>query len=75
MLVFIKMNISESISMSLCLQLMTMLHFIWIGPLEIIVVLAILWAEIGPPAIAGFVVMFAMFPLIQFFGHLTEKYK
>ena len=55
---------------------MTMLHFIWIGPLEVTVVIAIfIWAEIGPQVIAGFVVMFMMVPLIHQFGNLTSKYK
>ncbi|XP_060559052.1 ATP-binding cassette sub-family C member 4-like [Ruditapes philippinarum] len=56
-------------------QLMTMLHFLWIGPLEIIVVLIILWIEIGPPAVAGFVVMFLMVPVVHLMGGLITKYE
>jgi ATP-binding cassette subfamily C (CFTR/MRP) protein 4 len=54
---------------------MTMLHFLWIGPLEIIVVLIILWIEIGPPAVAGFVVMFLMVPVVHLIGGLITKYE
>ncbi|XP_045158220.2 ATP-binding cassette sub-family C member 4-like [Mercenaria mercenaria] len=56
-------------------QLMTMLHFVWIGPCEVIAVLVILWLQIGPPAIAGFLVIFLMAPLLHLIGKLISKYR
>ncbi|XP_053395758.1 ATP-binding cassette sub-family C member 4-like [Mercenaria mercenaria] len=56
-------------------QLMTMLHFVWIGPGEVIIVLVILWLQIGPPAVAGFLVVFLMAPPLQLIGKLISKYR
>ncbi|XP_053403237.1 ATP-binding cassette sub-family C member 4-like [Mercenaria mercenaria] len=56
-------------------QLMTMLHFVWIGSCEVIAVLVILWHQIGPPAIAGFLVIFFMVPLLHRIGKLMSNYR
>ncbi|XP_053395066.1 ATP-binding cassette sub-family C member 4-like isoform X2 [Mercenaria mercenaria] len=56
-------------------QLMTRLHFAWIGPGEVIAVLVILWLQIGPPAIAGFLMIILMAPLLQLTGKLISKYR
>ncbi len=46
------------------------LHFLWIGPLQAIVVLVILWHELGPAVLAGFGVLLLLIPLQAWMGKL-----
>ncbi|XP_067842586.1 multidrug resistance-associated protein 4 isoform X2 [Heptranchias perlo] len=44
------------------------LHFLWVGPLQAIAVVALLWQEIGPSCLAGMAVLLILMPIQTVFG-------
>ncbi|XP_069746450.1 ATP-binding cassette sub-family C member 4 isoform X3 [Narcine bancroftii] len=44
------------------------LHFVWVGPLQAIAVIALLWYEIGPSCLAGIAVLLILMPVQSIFG-------
>ncbi|XP_070711624.1 ATP-binding cassette sub-family C member 4-like [Pempheris klunzingeri] len=46
------------------------LHYLWIGPLQAIVIVIFLWSEIGPSCLAGMAAITLMLPLQTWFGNL-----
>ncbi|KAL3847450.1 hypothetical protein ACJMK2_018356 [Sinanodonta woodiana] len=56
-------------------QAVVFLHFLWIGPLEGIAVLAILWRELGPSTLAGFSVLLLLVPIQGWMGKLFSKFR
>ncbi|WAR23542.1 ABCC3-like protein, partial [Mya arenaria] len=51
------------------------LHFLWVGPLEAIVVLAILWRELGLSTLSGFAVLLFLVPVQGWMGKLISKFR
>ncbi|XP_052786000.1 ATP-binding cassette sub-family C member 4-like [Mya arenaria] len=56
-------------------QPVSFLHYLWIGPLEAIVVLALLWRELGPSTFAGFAVMLLLIPVQVWMGKLFSRFR
>ncbi|XP_076435453.1 ATP-binding cassette sub-family C member 4-like isoform X2 [Babylonia areolata] len=54
-------------------QAVLFLHFLWIGPLQCIAVLVILWQELGPSVLAGFAVLLLLMPVQGSMGKLFSK--
>ncbi|KAK3729239.1 hypothetical protein RRG08_008566 [Elysia crispata] len=54
-------------------QAVIFLHFLWVGPLQALAVLIILWHELGPSVLAGFVVLLLLIPVQGFMGKLFSK--
>ncbi|KAJ3583658.1 hypothetical protein NHX12_016210, partial [Muraenolepis orangiensis] len=54
-------------------ELSIFLHSLWVGPLNVVVVVALLWSVIGPSCLAGYVVLFLM-PLQSLSGKLFSKF-
>ncbi|XP_070538062.1 ATP-binding cassette sub-family C member 4-like isoform X3 [Ptychodera flava] len=52
---------------------MIFIHYLWIGPLESIVVLVLLWREIGPSCLAGFAILVIMMPFQGLMGKVFSK--
>ncbi|KAG7502092.1 Multidrug resistance-associated 4 [Solea senegalensis] len=49
------------------------LHFLWIGPLQAVVVIVLLIYAIGPSCLAGMAVFFILMPLQTMFGRLFSR--
>uniref|UniRef100_UPI00398F2F2F ATP-binding cassette sub-family C member 4 n=1 Tax=Pristiophorus japonicus TaxID=55135 RepID=UPI00398F2F2F len=49
-------------------QVTIFLHFLWVGPLQAIAVVALLWQEIGPSCLAGMSVLLILMPTQTIFG-------
>ncbi|XP_069104134.1 ATP-binding cassette sub-family C member 4-like isoform X2 [Argopecten irradians] len=49
------------------------LHYLWVGPCQAIPVLIILWQELGPSTLAGFVVLLLLVPVQSWMGKLFSK--
>ncbi|XP_066562799.1 ATP-binding cassette sub-family C member 4 [Amia ocellicauda] len=49
------------------------LHFLWVAPLQVAAVIALLWEEIGPSCLAGMAVLIFLMPLQTFFGRLFSS--
>ncbi|XP_052782620.1 ATP-binding cassette sub-family C member 4-like isoform X3 [Mya arenaria] len=56
-------------------QAVIFLHFLWVGPLEAIAVLAILWRQLGPSTLAGFAVLLLLVPVQGYMGKLFSKFR
>ncbi|KAK0054448.1 multidrug resistance-associated protein 4, partial [Biomphalaria pfeifferi] len=54
-------------------QAVVFLHFLWVGPVQAIAVLIILWHELGPSVLAGFFVLLLLIPVQGFMGKLFSK--
>ncbi|XP_072433976.1 ATP-binding cassette sub-family C member 4 isoform X3 [Chiloscyllium punctatum] len=54
-------------------QLTIFLHFLWVGPLQAIVVGVLLWQEIGPSCLAGMVILLILMPTQTIFGKLFSE--
>uniref|UniRef100_A0A3P8TH99 Multidrug resistance-associated protein 4 n=1 Tax=Amphiprion percula TaxID=161767 RepID=A0A3P8TH99_AMPPE len=50
------------------------LHYLWVGPLQAVVIIVLLWEEIGPSCLAGVAVIALMMPLQTWFGKLFSQY-
>ncbi|CAJ1086991.1 LOW QUALITY PROTEIN: multidrug resistance-associated protein 4-like [Xyrichtys novacula] len=46
------------------------LHYLWVGPLQAVVIIVYLWYEIGPSCLAGMTAIVLMLPLQTWFGKL-----
>uniref|UniRef100_A0A3B4U443 Multidrug resistance-associated protein 4 n=1 Tax=Seriola dumerili TaxID=41447 RepID=A0A3B4U443_SERDU len=46
------------------------LHYLWVGPLQAMVIVVFLWYEIGPTCLAGVAVVALMLPMQTWFGKL-----
>ncbi|KAM9334128.1 ATP-binding cassette sub-family C member 4-like [Symphorus nematophorus] len=46
------------------------LHYLWVGPLQAMVIIVILWYEIGPSCLAGVAAIALMLPVQTLFGKL-----
>ncbi|XP_070787041.1 ATP-binding cassette sub-family C member 4-like [Enoplosus armatus] len=46
------------------------LHYLWLGPLQAMVIVALLWIEIGPSCLAGVAAIALMMPVQTWFGKL-----
>ncbi|XP_049425689.1 ATP-binding cassette sub-family C member 4-like [Epinephelus fuscoguttatus] len=46
------------------------LHYLWVGPLQAVVIIVLLWYEIGPSCLAGVAVIALMMPVQTWFGKL-----
>ncbi|XP_033832984.1 ATP-binding cassette sub-family C member 4-like isoform X1 [Periophthalmus magnuspinnatus] len=51
------------------------LHYLWIGPLQAAVILALLWYEIGLSCLAGVTIVVLMLPLQTWFGKLFGLFR
>ncbi|XP_063867034.1 ATP-binding cassette sub-family C member 4-like isoform X1 [Scylla paramamosain] len=49
------------------------LHYIWIGPLQTLIVLGILWNEIGPACLAGIMLLLLFVPFQTWLGRVFSK--
>ncbi|KAL5005221.1 hypothetical protein ScPMuIL_018677 [Solemya velum] len=49
------------------------IHFLWVGPLQAIAVIWILWAELGPSTLGGFAVLLLLIPIQAWMGKLFSK--
>ncbi|XP_060582248.1 ATP-binding cassette sub-family C member 4-like isoform X3 [Ruditapes philippinarum] len=56
-------------------QAVIFLHFLWVGPIEAVAVLAILWRELGPSTLAGFAVLLLLVPVQGWMGKLFSKFR
>ncbi|XP_077987381.1 ATP-binding cassette sub-family C member 4-like [Glandiceps talaboti] len=54
-------------------ELSKLFPFVWVGPLECVAVFVILWRQIGPPCLAGFVVLFILIPIQTCVGKVYFK--
>ncbi|XP_041354291.1 ATP-binding cassette sub-family C member 4-like [Gigantopelta aegis] len=54
-------------------QAVIFLHFMWVGPLQALAVLIILWHELGPTVLAGFAVLLLLIPVQGWMGKLFSK--
>uniref|UniRef100_A0AAZ3R6R1 ABC transmembrane type-1 domain-containing protein n=1 Tax=Oncorhynchus tshawytscha TaxID=74940 RepID=A0AAZ3R6R1_ONCTS len=52
------------------LQVTNNLHYLWIAPLQAVVVIILLWYEIGLSCLAGVAVLLFLLPLQTMFGKL-----
>ncbi|KAJ3584634.1 hypothetical protein NHX12_015129, partial [Muraenolepis orangiensis] len=55
-------------------ELSIFLHYLWVGPLNVVVVVALLWSVIGPSCLAGCVVLLFQMPLQSLSGKLFSKF-
>ncbi|XP_074520696.1 ATP-binding cassette sub-family C member 4-like [Halichoeres trimaculatus] len=51
-------------------EITTNLHYLWVGPLQAVVIIVYLWYEIGPSCLAGMTAIVLMLPLQTWFGKL-----
>ena len=51
------------------------IHYLWAGPLQLIIVTALLCQKIGPSALVGAVLLIAAVPLqSEYLHHVAQKY-
>ncbi|WAR23566.1 MRP4-like protein, partial [Mya arenaria] len=51
------------------------LHYLWVGPLQAIAILVIVWREFGLSTLAGFVVLLLLVPVQGWMGKLISKFR
>ncbi|XP_072319302.1 ATP-binding cassette sub-family C member 4 [Eucyclogobius newberryi] len=56
-------------------QVTIFLHFLWVAPLQALVVVGLLWAEIGPSCLVGMVVLMFLMPTQTMFGRLFSRFR
>ncbi|KAK7083945.1 Multidrug resistance-associated protein 4, partial [Halocaridina rubra] len=49
------------------------LHYLWIGPLQTLIVLGILWTELGPACLAGIMLLILFVPLQSWMGQVFSR--
>ncbi|XP_030838051.1 multidrug resistance-associated protein 4 isoform X2 [Strongylocentrotus purpuratus] len=54
---------------------MLFLHYVWIGPLQLIVLFIILFNNMGPSCLVGFVILLCLAPLQGWMGKLFSKFR
>lgn len=52
------------------LQVILELHYLWVGPLQALVIITLLWYEVGLSCLAGLGAIVLMIPLQIWFGKL-----
>lgn len=57
------------------LQITLNLHYLWIGPLQAVVIISFLWYEIGLSCLAGVAVVGLMLPVQTWFGKLFGLFR
>ena len=57
------------------LQLTIYLHYLWLGPIQVAVVVAILWEEIGPSCLVGIALLIFLMPLQTQFGRMFSNFR
>ncbi|CAL8406687.1 unnamed protein product [Arctogadus glacialis] len=56
-------------------KLISSLAYLWVGPIQVAVVIALLWAEIGPSCLAGIIVPIILMPLQTLLGRLFSMFR
>ncbi|CAL8406684.1 unnamed protein product [Arctogadus glacialis] len=56
-------------------ELTIWLQALWVAPIQVAVVVALLWAEIGPSCLAGILVPIILMPLQTLFGRLFSMFR
>ncbi|XP_071956886.1 ATP-binding cassette sub-family C member 4-like [Antedon mediterranea] len=56
-------------------QALLFIPYLWIGPLQVIIVTVLLWYELGPSCFAGMSILLLMAPLQAWFGSLCSKFR
>lgn len=56
-------------------QITLNLHYLWIGPLQALVIIYFLLSEIGPSCLAGVAVVALMLPVQTWFGKLFGVFR
>ncbi|CAL8283007.1 unnamed protein product [Gadus morhua 'NCC'] len=56
-------------------ELTLWLQALWVAPIQVAVVVALLWAEIGPSCLAGILVPIILMPLQTLFGRLFSMFR
>ncbi|KAI3365805.1 hypothetical protein L3Q82_000804 [Scortum barcoo] len=51
------------------------LHYLWLGPVQTIVIITLLWFEVGPSCLAGMAVIVLMMPVQTWFGKLFGMFR
>uniref|UniRef100_A0A8C5AUE0 Multidrug resistance-associated protein 4 n=1 Tax=Gadus morhua TaxID=8049 RepID=A0A8C5AUE0_GADMO len=51
------------------------LHYLWVGPIQVAVVVALLWGEIGPSCLVGIALLIFLMPLQTQFGRMFSVYR
>ncbi|KAM3584831.1 uncharacterized protein V6R79_000382 [Siganus canaliculatus] len=51
------------------------LHYLWVGPVQAVVIIAFLWCEIGPSCLAGVAIITLLVPVQTWFGKLFGKFR
>ncbi|XP_068575447.1 ATP-binding cassette sub-family C member 4-like isoform X2 [Cebidichthys violaceus] len=51
------------------------LHYLWVGPLQAMVIILFLWYEIGPSCLAGVAIIALMMPVQTWFGKLFGVFR
>nr|XP_046238010.1 ATP-binding cassette sub-family C member 4-like isoform X2 [Scatophagus argus]XP_046238011.1 ATP-binding cassette sub-family C member 4-like isoform X2 [Scatophagus argus]XP_046238012.1 ATP-binding cassette sub-family C member 4-like isoform X2 [Scatophagus argus]XP_046238013.1 ATP-binding cassette sub-family C member 4-like isoform X2 [Scatophagus argus] len=51
------------------------LHYLWVGPLQVVAVIVFLWYEIGPSCLAGVAAIALMLPVQTLFGKLFGMFR
>jgi hypothetical protein len=59
--------------MQCVLQMTIFLHYLWVGPLQAVAVLVLLWYELGVACLAGFLLLLLLIPLQACMGKLFSK--
>ena len=57
------------------LQGLIFLHFLWLGPLEAVVVLYLLWQYVGPASLAGFSFLILLIPVQGSMGKIFSSFR
>lgn len=61
--------------MLLCLQVTLELHYLWVGPLQALVIIVLLWYEVGLSCLAGLGAIILMLPVQTWFGRLFGVFR
>ncbi|CAL8289846.1 unnamed protein product [Lota lota] len=51
------------------------LHYLWMGPIQVAVVVALLWQEIGPSCLVGIGLLIILMPMQTLFGRLFSTFR
>ncbi|XP_037829737.1 multidrug resistance-associated protein 4 isoform X2 [Kryptolebias marmoratus] len=51
------------------------LHYLWVGPLQAVVIIAVLWYEVGPSCLMGVAAIALMMPIQTWFGKLFGLFR